>query len=54
MKKEGQMDFEKGIKEIQQICYLMLENVPQGMSNVSSILEILNAVNKLGTTFRAE
>ncbi len=54
MKKEEQLDFEKRIKEIQRICYLMLENPPQSMSNVSSILEILNAANKSMFTFSTE
>ncbi len=37
----------KEAEAIKARCYYMLENAPQAMSNVSTILDVLRAVEKL-------
>ena len=47
MENQQKKEFVEQAKSVRQKCYWMLENAPQKMSNVSPILEILAAVNRL-------
>jgi hypothetical protein len=47
MKNEQKQEVMDKAKQIRANCYYMLDNAPQEMSNVTSILNVLNAVKCL-------
>lgn len=47
MKNQQRQELVEQAKEVRRKCYFMLENAPQEMSNVSLILNLLAATNKL-------
>ncbi len=54
MKNKRKKDIERQAKILRSICFSILENIPQEMSNVSSVLEVLTATNKLITFLENE